>query len=118
MVPYSAVPARQGLYDPAAERDACGVALVVDVRGRRSHDTVEKALTALHNLRHRGAAGAEPSSGDGAGLTMQVPDAFYRGVAGVPLPRPGAYATGLVFAPTDPAAADRAALLLERLAVV
>ncbi len=116
MVPYSAVPTRQGLYDPAAERDACGVALVVDVQGRRSHGLVEQALTALHNLRHRGAAGAEPSSGDGAGLLMQVPDAFFRGVAGFPLPRPGAYATGLVFAPTDPAEAERAAVLVERLA--
>ncbi len=116
MVPFSAVPGRQGLYDPAAERDACGVALVVDVRGRRSHDTVERALTALHNLRHRGAAGAEPSSGDGAGLLMQIPDGLYREVAGVPLPPPGAYATGLVFVPTDEAAADRAAVLVERLA--
>jgi glutamate synthase (NADPH) large chain len=116
VLPYSAVPGRQGLYDPAAERDACGLALVVDVQGRRSHETVEQALTALHNLRHRGAAGAEPSSGDGAGLLMQVPDGFYREVAGIPLPPPGAYATGLVFAPTDRQAADRAAALFERTA--
>jgi len=116
VLPYSAVPGRQGLYDPAAERDACGLALVVDVQGRRSHDTVEQALTALHNLRHRGAAGAEPSSGDGSGLLMQVPDTFLRDVAGLPLPPPGAYATGLAFVPTDQAAADRAAALVERLA--
>jgi glutamate synthase (NADPH/NADH) large chain len=115
-VPYSAVPARQGLYDPQGERDACGLAFVVDVQGRRSHRTVEQALTALHNLEHRGAAGAEPSSGDGSGLLMQVPDAFLRAVAGVPLPPSGEYATGLVFAPTGAADSDRAAGLLERLA--
>ncbi|MFL6128590.1 MAG: glutamate synthase large subunit, partial [Mycobacteriales bacterium] len=115
-MPYSAVPGRQGLYDPAAERDACGLAMVVDVQGRRSHETVERALTALHNLRHRGAAGAEPSSGDGSGLLMQVPDGFYREVAGIALPGPREYATGLVFAPTDDAAAERAAVRFERLA--
>ena len=116
MLPYSALPARQGLYDPAHERDACGLALVVDLRGRRSHRTVERALTALHNLRHRGAAGSEPSSGDVAGLLTQVPDRFLRAVAGLDLPAPGAYATGLVFAPTDPGEAERAERLLAGIA--
>ncbi len=116
MLPYSAVPARQGLYDPQAERDACGLAFVVDVQGRRSHRTVEQALTALRNLEHRGAAGSEPSSGDGAGLLLQVPDAYFREVAGIPLPPAGQYATGLVFAPTDYGAAARAAALLARIA--
>jgi glutamate synthase (NADPH) large chain len=93
-MPFSALPAAQGLYDPQSERDACGLAMVADLRGRPTHGTVTQALAALHNLRHRGAAGAEPSSGDGSGLLMQVPDAFYRAVAGVQLPPPGEYATG------------------------
>ncbi|HVD29476.1 MAG TPA: glutamate synthase central domain-containing protein, partial [Mycobacteriales bacterium] len=115
-MPYSAVPTRQGLYDPDVERDACGLAFVVDVQGRRSHRTVQQALTALHNLDHRGAAGAEPSSGDGSGLLVQVPDEFLRAVVDFPLPPAGGYATGLVFAPTDETAADRAEALLGRLA--
>ncbi|HEY0804978.1 MAG TPA: hypothetical protein VGD84_07940, partial [Pseudonocardiaceae bacterium] len=64
---FSAIPGPQGLYDPSAEHDACGVAMVADVMGRRSHQIVSDALTALGNLEHRGAAGAEPTSGDGAG---------------------------------------------------
>ena len=116
MLPFSAVPARQGLYDPQHERDACGLALVVDLKGRRSHGTVEQALTALHNLRHRGAAGAEPSSGDGCGLLTQVPDDFLRAVVDFDLPAPGSYATGLVFSPTDGAGAARAEELLAGIA--
>ena len=69
-VPFSALPRAQGLYDPANESDSCGVAFVADLGGRASHDIVAKALTALHNLEHRGAAGAEPNSGDGAGITL------------------------------------------------
>ncbi len=114
--PFSAVPAAEGLYDPAFEHDACGVALVVDVRGRRSHQIVQQALTALRNLDHRGAAGAEPSSGDGAGVLFQLPDEFLRAVAGVPLPLPGGYAVGLAFLPTDAGAADQARALVERIA--
>ena len=116
MLPFSALPAARGLYDPQSERDACGLAMVADLRGRPTHGTVTQALTALHNLRHRGAAGAEPSSGDGSGLLMQVPDAFYRVVAGVDLPPAGEYATGLVFSPADPATADRAAAITAELA--
>ena len=70
----------QGLYDPDNEHDACGVAFVADVAGRRSHDLLEQGLTALRNLEHRGASGSEPDSGDGAGVLTQIPDAFYRGV--------------------------------------
>jgi glutamate synthase (NADPH/NADH) large chain len=114
--PFSAVPAPEGLYDPAYEHDACGVAFVVDVRGRRSHRIVQQALTALRNLDHRGAAGAEPSSGDGAGVLLQVPDEFLRAIAGVPLPLPGGYAVGQAFLPTDAAAAARAKTLVERVA--
>ena len=99
--PFSAVPAAQGLYDPAFEHDACGVAFVADLHGRASHRIVAQALTALHNLDHRGAAGAETSSGDGAGLTVQVPDAFLRDVVDFELPERGAYAVGIAFLPTD-----------------
>jgi glutamate synthase (NADPH/NADH) large chain len=120
MLPFSALPAAQGLYDPQSERDACGLAVVADLRGRPTHDIVQQAFGALHHLRHRGAAGAEPSSGDGSGLLMQVPDAFYRAVAGrdagIDLPPAGGYATGLVFVPTDDGAADRVAAIAAELA--
>src|SRR5438445_4939221 len=79
-VQFSAVPAAQGLYDPRTEADSCGVAFLADLQGRRSHALVSNALVALHNMDHRGAAGAEPSSGDGAGLTVGIPDGFLRSV--------------------------------------
>ena len=96
-LPFSAVPAAQGLYDPAFEHDSCGVAFVADLHGRAEHRIVAHALTALHNLDHRGAAGAEPSSGDGAGITVQVPDAFFRAVCEFELPE--LYAVGIAFLP-------------------
>ncbi|WP_375501256.1 glutamate synthase large subunit, partial [uncultured Jatrophihabitans sp.] len=102
--PFSAVPAArpgQSLYDPAFEHDACGVAFVTDLHGRASHRIVSQALTALHNLDHRGAAGAETSSGDGAGLTVQVPDRFLRAVVDFELPSRGEYAVGIAFLPVD-----------------
>lgn len=95
-------PAPQGLYHPAHEHDACGVAFVADMHGRATHDIVEKGIQALVNLDHRGAAGAEKNTGDGAGILMQVPDRFYREVLahqGIDLPAPGAYATGIAFLP-------------------
>ncbi|WP_141013759.1 glutamate synthase large subunit [Nocardioides sambongensis] len=104
-MPYShAFPAPVGLYDPSHERDACGVAFVATLTGEASHDIVAKALTALRNLDHRGAAGAEVNSGDGAGILMQVPDAFLRAVtaeAGLELPAAGTYAVGTAFLPGD-----------------
>ncbi len=106
----------QGLYDPSNEHDACGVAFVVDMHGRRSRDIVEKAITALVNLEHRGAAGAEPNSGDGAGILLQVPDAFLRAVVDFELPAAGAYATGIGFLPQGAEAADEAAAGVERIA--
>ena len=93
------MPSSVGLYNPAYEHDACGVAMVVDMHGRRSRDIVDKAITALVNLEHRGAAGAEPNSGDGAGIMIQVPDAFLRAVVDFELPAAGAYATGIAFLP-------------------
>ncbi|OOC54737.1 MULTISPECIES: glutamate synthase large subunit [Nocardiopsis] len=91
----------QGLYDPAFEHDACGVGFVADLTGRRSHDTVEKALTVLRNLDHRGASGADPDDGDGAGILTQVPHELYTEVCDFPLPEAGAYATGIGFLPAD-----------------
>ncbi|MGB3301542.1 MAG: glutamate synthase large subunit [Gordonia sp. (in: high G+C Gram-positive bacteria)] len=93
------LPGPVGLYDPANEHDACGVAFVVDMHGRRSRDIVEKAITALVNLEHRGAAGAEPNTGDGAGIMIQVPDSFLRQVVDFELPAEGAYVTGIAFLP-------------------
>ena len=96
-------PQRQGLYDPQNEHDACGFGFVVDIKGRRSHDIVQKALTVLVNLEHRGAAGSEKNSGDGAGLLVQTPHAFFERVAGdlgIKLPAPGKYAVGCVYLPT------------------
>ena len=93
------MPRSVGLYNPAFEHDACGVAMVVDIQGRRSRDIVDKAITALLNLEHRGAAGAEPHSGDGAGIMLQVPDSFLRAVVDFELPAEGSYATGIAFLP-------------------
>ena len=94
-MPYShAFPPPQGLYDPAHEHDACGVAFVATLTGVASHDIVAKALTALRNLDHRGAAGAEVNSGDGAGILLQVPDAFLRDVVDFDLPNARSYAVG------------------------
>ncbi len=106
-------PGPQGLYDPANEHDACGVAFVVDMHGRPSRDIVEKGIIALVNLEHRGASGAEVSSGDGAGILLQVPDALFRAVLDFALPEPGAYATGIAFLPQGRAAAADAAAAVE-----
>ena len=91
----------EGLYDPRFEHDACGVAFVATLTGEPSHDIVAKALTALRNLDHRGAAGAEVNSGDGAGILMQVPDGFLRAVVDFELPPLGSYAVGTAFLPGD-----------------
>ncbi|MBD8869701.1 glutamate synthase large subunit [Nocardioides sp. MJB4] len=100
-MPMHAFPPPQGLYDGEHEHDACGVAFVGTLTGVPSHDIVSKALTALRNLEHRGAAGAEPNSGDGAGILMQVPDAFLRDEVDFDLPAQGSYAVGTAFLPGD-----------------
>ena len=94
-----AFPAPQGLYDGLHEHDACGVAFVATLTGEASHDIVAKAITALRNLEHRGATGAEPDSGDGAGILLGLPDAFFREVVDFELPQPHAYAVGTAFLP-------------------
>ncbi|MFQ5553806.1 MAG: glutamate synthase large subunit [Acidimicrobiia bacterium] len=90
---------RSGLYDPRFEHDACGVSFVADLHGRKSHHIVQLGLTALSNLEHRGAQGADPNTGDGAGILMQVPDRYLRDVVDFDLPPPGRYATGIAFLP-------------------
>jgi glutamate synthase (NADPH/NADH) large chain len=95
---FSAVPIAHGLYDPANEHDACGVAMVATLNKKKSHEIVSKALMALRNLEHRGASGAEPDSGDGAGILIQIPDKFYRSIIAWDLPEDGSYATGIFFA--------------------
>lgn len=94
---------KRGLYDPANEHDACGVGMLVDIHGRKSHSIVDSALTVLENMRHRGAEGADNKTGDGAGILVQIPHEFIL-LQGIPVPEKGHYGTGLVFLPKDQAA--------------
>jgi glutamate synthase domain-containing protein 2/glutamate synthase domain-containing protein 1/glutamate synthase domain-containing protein 3 len=99
----TAPPGATGLYHPTQEHDSCGIALVAKLWGEASHAVVEKALDALENMEHRGAEGADPNTGDGAGILLQIPDAFIRGaVAGIDLPVPGRYGVGVCYLPPDP----------------
>ena len=96
------LPPKQGLYDPRFEHDACGVGFVVHIKGERSHEIVDQALTILQNLDHRGACGCEENTGDGAGILMQVPHAFLKEACaglGFELPDPGEYGVGMIFLP-------------------
>ena len=104
---------RQGLYDPQNEHDACGVSFVCDIGGSASHKVVDLGVTALCNLEHRGALGADPLTGDGAGILIQIPDRFLRDVVDHELPPAGQYATGIGFLPADPGDAERAAARVE-----
>ncbi len=97
MAGVSNLPPAQGLYDPAFEHDACGVAMVATLNKVATHEIVAKALTALRNLEHRGASGAEPDSGDGAGILIRIPDQFFREVVDFKLPSAGFYVAGIAF---------------------
>jgi glutamate synthase (NADPH/NADH) large chain len=111
------VPAPTGLYDPAYEHDSCGVGFVARLTALPDHSIVENAVQVLVNLEHRGAIGGDESTGDGAGLLLQIPDAFFRFECRdlrFPLPHPGQYGTGMVFLPTDPALAIRCEKAIER----
>jgi glutamate synthase (NADPH/NADH) large chain len=107
-------PLPQGLYDPQFEHDACGVSFVADLKGRPSHAIVDRALVALRCLQHRGATNAEPNTGDGAGIMIQVPDRLFRSLID-DLPPAGSYATGMVFLPPEPSARDLAKKSIDRI---
>ncbi|MEG0028263.1 MAG: glutamate synthase central domain-containing protein, partial [Aurantimicrobium sp.] len=96
---FSLAPAAQGLYDPALEKDACGLAMVATLRGIPGHDIIDVALSSLRNLEHRGAVGSDAGTGDGAGILTQIPDAFLREVVDFDLPAAGSYAVGNAFLP-------------------
>ena len=99
---YKGLPKRQGLYDPRNEHDACGIGFVANIKNRKSHRIIDQGLQVLKNLTHRGAVGADPLAGDGAGILIQMPDAHLRAVCGdieIDLPKPGDYSVGMLFMP-------------------
>ncbi len=111
------LPPQQGLYDPRLEHDACGVGFIANIKGLKSHDLVKQGLQILLNLDHRGAVGADPLVGDGAGVLIQIPDDLFRdwaANAGVTLPAPGHYAVAMCFLPKDDAAREIAVGQFER----
>src|SRR6187399_2739499 len=111
-----APPPKEGLYDPQFEHDACGIGLVANIKGEASHDIVKKGVGILLNLVHRGAAGSDPLTGDGAGILTQLPHEFLRRECEklqIRLPKPGLYGAGLVFLPKDETQADRCKQILE-----
>ncbi|MCK5901688.1 MAG: glutamate synthase large subunit [Cocleimonas sp.] len=105
---HGSLPPKQGLYDPINEHDACGVGFVAHIKGEKSHHIVKQGLTILNNIVHRGAVGADPKAGDGAGLLLQIPDTFLRESVDFDLPAVGEYGVGMVFLPKD--TAQRSAL--------
>ncbi len=110
------LPAAQGLYDPANEHDACGIGFVANIHNRKSHGMIVNGLKILENLEHRGAVGADPKAGDGAGILIQMPDAFMRKVAKaeqIDLPAEGAYGVGFFFMPKDAPARAKIEALVE-----
>ncbi len=108
------LPSPKGLYDPKNEHDACGVGFVAHIKGQQSHSIIEQGLTILKRLEHRGAVGADPLAGDGAGLLMQISDRFFRAEAGCELPEIGAYGIGMVFLPQEDAEREAIEKILEK----
>src|SRR6202012_5950969 len=97
-------PPAEGLFDPSLEKDSCGVGFIANIKGKKSHQIVSDAISILCNLEHRGAVGADPRAGDGAGILVQIPHAFFQRKAdeiGFELPQPGDYAVGSLFMPKD-----------------
>src|SRR5258708_10822887 len=104
LYPFRGMPPAHGLYSPEHEHDACGIGFVASIEGRKSHDIVLKGIQILINLAHRGACGCDPQTGDGAGILIQIPHAFFQREAaslGFSLPSPGEYGVGMVFLPVD-----------------
>ena len=117
LTPSAQEAARKGLYSPDFEHDACGVGFVASIKGEASHKTIEQGLLILHNLDHRGAVGADPLCGDGAGILIQIPDELFRAefeARGVSLPPPGEYGVGMIFLPREPASRRACEEELER----
>ena len=109
-------PPPQGLYDPRNEKDACGIGFVANIKGRKSHEIVEKGLQVLENLYHRGAQGCDPCTGDGAGILLQIPHEFFFQVCGdigIRLPKGGAYGVGMVYLPRDAKSRKQSEALFE-----
>ncbi|MGP9726345.1 glutamate synthase large subunit [Glutamicibacter sp. 363] len=113
---FAAIPPAQGLYDPSAEKDACGLAMIASLKNHPTHEIVSHALTALRRLEHRGAIGADEGTGDGAGILLHLPDAFLRAVTEFELPAPGRYAVGMGFLPAAQNELEFAKAELEELA--
>ena len=110
---HGTLPPKRGLYDPANEHDACGVGFVAHIKGEPRHSIIRQGLTILERLHHRGAVGADPRAGDGAGLLLQLPDAFFRAVVDFDLPEAGQYAVGMLFLPRKAAARAAAEKVVE-----
>ena len=114
----SYLPPKQGLYDPDFEHDACGIGAVVHIKGKKSHDILQQALTILVNLQHRGGRGFETNTGDGAGILIQIPHRFFEKVSlteGFTLPQSGDYGLGMLFLPTDPDERKKCEQILEKI---
>src|SRR4051794_4755143 len=115
MTYHTKPPQADGLYDPRSAPDACGVAMIARLDNEPRHDVVDKALTALDNLEHRGAEGADTKTGDGAGILTQLPDAFFRGVCDFELPPAGQYGVGFCFFPVDDTRRAKLEDMIERI---
>jgi glutamate synthase (NADPH/NADH) large chain len=112
-------PSKQGLYDPAYEKDACGVGFVANIKGEKTHDIVKKGIQVLVNLTHRGAVGSDPKTGDGAGMLVQIPDEFFRincDNLGIELPKSTEYGVGMIFFPRETAVRLQCEGIIERAA--
>ena len=113
-------PEKIGMYDSSFEHDACGVGFIVDIKGRKSHKILQMGIQALDNIEHRGAVGADPETGDGAGLLIQMPDAFFRKVTkplGIELPAPGRYGVGFHFLPSNAAARKQIEGIIQKIII-
>lgn len=112
------LPSKQGLYDPQFEHDACGIGFVVNIKGQKSHDIIDQALTILKNMSHRGGCGCETNTGDGAGILIQIPHAYFKkalSTQGVVLPEAGRYGVGMVFLPAQEADRKHCEQVLEKI---
>ncbi|SIT70292.1 glutamate synthase (NADH) large subunit [Ectothiorhodosinus mongolicus] len=111
---FHALPPKQGLYDPALERDACGVGFVCHIKNQKSHAIVQQGLEILNRINHRGAVGADPKAGDGAGILIQMPDAFLRAVVDFNLPSLGEYGVAMIFLDRDATVRDQVVAIIEQ----